>query len=108
MHFNGTAQEIWRDTAGKVDILIAGVGTGGTIKGIAKALKLRNPRIKVIAVEPASFSVLSEDRAGEHKIQGLSPGHVPDVLNVALLDEMIAVSNLMLLPLLISKRIFYI
>lgn len=93
MHFNGTAQEIWRDTAGKVDILIAGVGTGGTITGIAKALKIRNPKIKIVAVEPASCPVLSEGRAGVHKIQGLSSGHVPDVLDVALLDEVIAVSN---------------
>jgi cysteine synthase A len=93
MHFHGTAQEIWRDTGGKVDILIAGVGTGGTITGIARALKLRNPQIKIIAVEPASCPVLSEGRAGVHKIQGLSSGHVPDVLDVALLDEVIAVSN---------------
>jgi cysteine synthase A len=93
MHFSGTAQEIWRDTAGVVDILIAGVGTGGTITGIARALKLRNPQIKIIAVEPASCPILSEGRAGVHKIQGLSSGHVPDVLDVELLDEVIAVSN---------------
>ena len=93
MHFNSTAQEIWRDTNGKVDVLVAGVGTGGTITGIAKALKIRNPNIKVIAVEPASCPVLSEGRAGVHKIQGLSSGHVPDVLDVELLDEVIAISN---------------
>lgn len=93
MHFNSTAQEIWRDTNGEVDVLIAGVGTGGTITGIAKALKIRNPNIKVIAVEPASCPVLSEGCAGVHKIQGLSSGHVPDVLDVSLLDEIITVSN---------------
>jgi cysteine synthase A len=93
MHFNSTAQEIWRDTQGKVDVLIAGVGTGGTITGIAKALKLRNPNIKVIEVEPSSCPVLSEGRTGVHKIQGLSSGHVPDVLDVELLDEIITVSN---------------
>ena len=93
VHFSGTAQEIWRDTHGQVDILIAGVGTGGTITGIAKALKLRNPQIQIIAVEPASCPVLSEGRSGVHKIQGLSSGHVPDVLDTTLLDEIIPVSN---------------
>ncbi|WP_339768914.1 cysteine synthase A [uncultured Paraglaciecola sp.] len=93
MHFNSTAQEIWRDTDGEVDVLVAGVGTGGTITGIAKALKIRNPNIKIIAVEPASCPVLSEGRTGVHKIQGLSSGHVPDVLDVSLLDEVITVSN---------------
>jgi cysteine synthase A len=93
MHFNGTAQEIWRDTAGKVDILIAGVGTGGTITGIAKALKIRNPNIQIIAVEPASCPVLSKGLKGVNKIQGLSSGHVPDVLCLEVLDEIIAVSD---------------
>lgn len=93
MHFNSTAQEIWRDTGGNVDILIAGVGTGGTITGIANALKIRNPNIQIIAVEPSSCPVLSEGRAGVHKIQGLSSGHVPDVLDTELLDEIIAVSD---------------
>jgi len=93
MHFNSTAQEIWRDTAGKVDILIAGVGTGGTITGMAKALKIRNPNIEIIAVEPASCPVLSKGLKGVHKIQGLSSGHVPDVLCVDMLDEIIAVSD---------------
>ena len=74
---------------GQVDILIAGVGTGGTTTGIAKALKIRNPKIQIVAVEPASCPVLSE----VHKIQGLSSGHVPDVLDVSLLDEIIPVSN---------------
>lgn len=93
MHFNSTAQEIWRDTGGQVDILIAGVGTGGTITGIANALKVRNPEIKIIAVEPASCPVLSEGRAGVHKIQGLSSGHVPDVLDVGLLDEVCPITD---------------
>lgn len=93
MHFNSTAQEIWRDSAGKVDIFVAGVGTGGTITGIAKALKIRNPHIKIIAVEPASCPVLTHGRSGVHQIQGLSSGHVPDVLDVSLLDEIITVSN---------------
>jgi cysteine synthase A len=92
-HFNTTAQEIWRDTNGQVDILIAGIGTGGTITGIAKALKVRNPQIQIVAVEPASCPVLSEGRSGVHKIQGLSSGHVPDVLDVSILDEIIPVSN---------------
>lgn len=92
-HFNSTAQEIWRDTAGEVDILVAGVGTGGTITGIAQALKVRNPNIQIVAVEPASCPVLTEGRAGVHKIQGLSSGHIPDVLDVDLLDEIITVSD---------------
>lgn len=93
MHFNTTAQEIWRDTAGKVDILVAGVGTGGTISGIAQALKIRNPHIKIIAVEPASCPVLSEGKKGIHQIQGLSSGHIPEVLDLALLDQIITVTD---------------
>lgn len=92
-HFNTTAQEIWRDTAGKVDILIAGVGTGGTISGIAKALKLHNPKIQVIAVEPAACPVLSEGKKGGHNIQGLSSGHIPDVLDLDLIDAVLTVSD---------------
>ena len=93
MHFNSTAQEIWRDSAGQVDILVAGVGTGGTITGIAKALKIHNPNIQIIAVEPASCPVLSKGLKGVHKIQGLSSGHVPDVLCLDSLDEIITVSD---------------
>ncbi|MFT4939689.1 MAG: cysteine synthase A [Paraglaciecola sp.] len=93
IHFNSTAQEIWRDTEAQVDILIAGVGTGGNITGIAKALKVRNPQIQIVAVEPASCPVLSEGRSGVHKIQGLSSGHVPDVLDISLLDEIFPVNN---------------
>lgn len=93
MHFSSTAQEIWRDTAGKVDILVAGVGTGGTITGIAKALKIHNPNVQIIAVEPAACPILSKGIKGVHKIQGLSSGHVPDVLCLDLLDEIITVSD---------------
>lgn len=92
-HFNSTAQEIWRDTAGQIDILIAGVGTGGTITGIAKALKQHNPNIQIIAVEPSSCPVLSEGKKGEHKIQGLSSGHIPEVLCTDILDEVLTVSD---------------
>ena len=93
MHFNSTAQEIWRDTLGQVDVLVAGVGTGGTITGIARALKARNPEIEIVAVEPASCPVLSEGRSGVHAIQGLSSGHVPDVLDQGLLDRIITITN---------------
>ena len=93
MHYNETAEEIWRDTAGKVDVLVAGVGTGGTVTGIARALKQKNPEIQIIAVEPASCPVLSKGEAGVHKIQGLSSGHVPDVLDTSLIDEIIPVTD---------------
>lgn len=93
MHFNSTAQEIWNDTAGDVDIVVAGIGTGGTITGIARALKAKNPNLKVIAVEPASCPVLTEGRSGIHKIQGLSSGHVPDVLDTEILDEVLAIKD---------------
>ncbi|NQY65648.1 MAG: cysteine synthase A [Alteromonadaceae bacterium] len=93
MHAETTAEEIWTDTGGKVDVLIAGVGTGGTISGIAQTLKQRNPKLKVFAVEPASCPVLSEGRSGIHKIQGLSSGHVPDILRTDLIDEVVTVSD---------------
>ncbi|QYJ80275.1 cysteine synthase A [Shewanella acanthi] len=93
MHFNSTAEEIWTDTDGNVDIIVAGIGTGGTITGIAKALKARKPSVKIIAVEPASCPVLSKGYAGVHKIQGLSSGHVPDVLDTEILDEVITVTD---------------
>ncbi|NMP31722.1 cysteine synthase A [Thalassotalea sp. M1531] len=93
MHFNSTAQEIWRDTNGDVDIVVAGIGTGGTITGIAQALKAKNPDIQIIAVEPASCPVLTEGRSGVHKIQGLSSGHIPDVLDTDILDEVIAITD---------------
>lgn len=93
MHFHSTAQEIWRDTGGNIDVFVAGVGTGGTVTGVGQALKALNPNIKVIAVEPASCPVLTQGRSGVHKIQGLSSGHVPDVLDTGLLDEVIAIED---------------
>lgn len=93
MHANGTAKEIWRDTQGNVDIIVAGIGTGGTITGIASTLREYNPKIQVIGVEPASCPVLTKGYAGVHKIQGLSSGHVPEVLKTSLLDEVIAIED---------------
>ena len=93
VHRKTTAEEIWRDTDGEVDILIAGVGTGGTVTGIGEALKSKNPNIKVIAVEPASSPVLSGGNPGPHKIQGIGAGFVPDIMNLDIIDEIIKVSN---------------
>jgi len=93
MHAKTTAEEIWHDTQGKVDVIIAGVGTGGTLSGIAQTLKQRNPKLTVVAVEPKSCAILSTGKAGTHKIQGLSSGHVPDILRLDLIDDIITVSN---------------
>ena len=92
-HFASTGPEIWEDTDGKVDIFVAGVGTGGTITGVGEYLKSKNPNVKVVAVEPASSAVLSTGVAGAHKIQGIGAGFVPDVLNTKVYDEIIPVSN---------------
>jgi cysteine synthase A len=91
IHRKTTAEEIWRDTDGKVDILVAGVGTGGTITGIAEVIKSRKPGFKAVAVEPSASPVLSGGKPGPHKIQGLAPGFIPDVLKLDLVDEIIKV-----------------
>jgi len=93
VHRQTTAEEIWRDTDGKVDIFVAGVGTGGTITGVGESLKARNPEIKVVAVEPADSPVLSGGKPGPHKIQGIGPGFVSDILNREVIDEIIPVQN---------------
>ena len=92
-HKRTTGPEIWEDTDGKVDIFVAGVGTGGTVTGVGEYLKSQNPNVKVVAVEPASSPVLSKGTAGAHKIQGIGAGFVPDVLNTKVYDEVIPVAN---------------
>jgi len=93
IHRQTTAEEIWEDTDGKIDILVAGIGTGGTITGVAEVIKARKPEFSAIAVEPSSSPILSGGEPGAHKIQGLGAGFIPQVLNVEILDEVITVSD---------------
>ncbi|MBV5303796.1 MAG: cysteine synthase A [Chlorobium sp.] len=93
IHRTTTAEEIWRDSDGKVDIFVSGVGTGGTITGIGEVLKKRNPNVKIVAVEPFDSQVIAGGKSGPHKIQGIGAGFVPEILNTTLLDEIIPVSN---------------
>ena len=93
IHVKTTGEEIWRDTDGKVDIFVAGVGTGGTVSGVGVALKHHNPQVKVVAVEPASSPVLSGGKSGPHKIQGIGAGFVPANFNAAVIDEILTIEN---------------
>lgn len=92
-HFKTTGVEIWDDTDGKVDVFVAGAGTGGTVSGVGKYLKSKNPNIRIVAVEPAGSPVLSEGKAGPHKIQGIGAGFVPDTLDISVCDEIMTVED---------------
>lgn len=94
IHRQTTAEEIWSDTGGQVDILVSGVGTGGTITGVSEVIKSRKPSFKAVAVEPADSPILSGGKPGPHKIQGIGAGFVPDVLNTSIIDEVVTVTNM--------------
>lgn len=93
IHYSTTAEEIWRDTEGKVEVFVAGVGTGGTVSGVGKRLKEYNPNIKIVAVEPADSPVLSGGQAGPHKIQGIGAGFIPAIYNAQVVDQVVTVAN---------------
>lgn len=93
IHKKTTAEEIWRDTEGKVDVFVSGVGTGGTVSGVGEVLKAKNPNVKIVAVEPEDSPVMSGGKPGPHKIQGIGAGFIPDTLNMAVIDEIFKVKN---------------
>ena len=93
IHRKTTGEEVWRDTDGKVDIFVGGIGTGGTVTGVGRALKAHNPNVKIVGVEPAASPVITQGKAGPHRIQGIGPGFIPETLDVKILDEVIPVSN---------------